>query len=282
MPNLKISVNYRFPLGGQLTQIEGLRRLITHLQGVAAGRVIADSVKYSYNDSVAINSASSYGGQAAGVIVMATSTGTVGATIGGTAKTVTWATSDIASQTALAAAIRADATLGMFCTASNKLAKLTVASVVAGTTVDIWNTTFTALASGISPTTNPASFSVGASDTACALNLATAICRHPSLAGRVRAVSVLGVVYIGMVDDRVPAAYEGIRNPSATTITVNTPLPVAGAVTMVFANDYGILGNFVTVVASGTNVTFSTNGTSGQLGNGTGGALPSFTQDVIP
>lgn len=280
MPNLKISANYRYPLGPNLTQIEGLQEIISHLQGIASGRVPADSVKYSYNDSVTIGGSGAYGGQAAGLIVMASSSGAVGATIGGTLKTVTWATSDTLSQTALAAAIRADATLGLFCTATNKLASMTMASVVAGDTVGVWGQTFTGITTGTT-LRDVAQFDVGGSNTACALNLATAINRHPALAGRIRAVSVAAVVYIGMVDDRVPTAIEALRSPSST-ITIGAPVPVAGARTMVLANDYGVLGNFVTLVASGTNVTVATNGTAGQLGSGCGGAVPAFTQDVLP
>lgn len=281
MPNLKISANYRYPLGPQLTQVEGLRRVIQQLEGIASGRVPSDAVKYAYNDAVAVQGSGTYGGQAAGLIIMATSSGAVGATIGGTLKTVTWGTSDTLSQTALAAAIRADATLGLFCTATNKLASMTCASVLAGTTIDVWGQVFTAIANGVTPTTD-STFSIGASDAACALNLATAINRHPALAGRIRAVTVAGAIYIGMVDDRVPTAIEAIRSPSATTIAVGVPIPVAGARTMVLANDYGVLGNFVTLVASGTNVTVATNGTAGQLGGGCGGAVPAFTQDVLP
>ncbi len=77
MPNLKISANYRYPLGPNLTQIEGLQEIISHLQGIASGRVPADSVKYSYNDSVTIGGSGAYGGQAAGLIVMASSSGAV-------------------------------------------------------------------------------------------------------------------------------------------------------------------------------------------------------------
>jgi hypothetical protein len=287
MPNMKVSLNLRYPLGTQVAGLEGLRRIIQHLEGAASGRVPCDSVKYSWNDSVAPQAVGSYAGPACGLVVFASSSGAVGATIGGTLQTVTWATSDILSATAFATAVRANATVGLFVTASNKLAVMTLASVLAGTSVEVWNTKFTAIANGVTPSTVD-TFSIGASDTAAALNLVTAINRHPSLSGRICAVSVAGVIYIGMPDDRVVTGVDGIRNPltsagaAATTITTSAPIPVANARTMIFANDYGVLGNFVTVVASGTNVSYATNGTAGQLGQGCGGAVPAYTQDVIP
>ena len=288
MPNLKFSVNYRYPIGQQLTQIEGMRKVVvSFLEGVVGGRIPADSVKYAYNDTVAVGNAA-YGGQAAGLLVLSGGSGAVGGTIGVTLKTVAFATSDTVTSTALAAAIRTDPVIGMYATATNKLAQMTLVSVLAGTTVEIWNTTFTSIASGVAPA-NFTQYSIGASDTAAALNLATAINQHPSLAGRIRAVSILGVVFIGGVDDRVPTKYETIINPrnpaggAATTLTVNAPIPVAGPRTMVLANEYGVIGNFVPVVLSGVGMTFSTNNAvAGNLGGGTGGAMPSLTQDVLP
>lgn len=287
MPNLKLSVNYRFPLGPQLTQIEGMRKVVlSFLEGVVAGRVPADSVKYAYNDTVAVG-AQAYGGQAAGLLVLSGGAGAVGGTIGGTAVTTTFATSDTVTSTALVAAIKANATVNLFCTATNKLAQMTCVSVLAGTTIEIWNTKFTSIANGVAPTAFD-TWSIGASDTACALNLATAINQHPSLAGRIRAVSIAGVVFVGVVDDRVPTKYEVIINPrtaagaAATTITVNAPIPVVGPRTMVLANEYGVIGNFVDMVASGTGMTFSTNGAAAKLGGGTGGYTPALTQDVLP
>lgn len=64
---------------------------------------------------------------ATGTITMATSSGAVGATIGGTLVTVTWATSDEHSQVLLAAAINANATVSkwVYATAAAKVCTLT-------------------------------------------------------------------------------------------------------------------------------------------------------------
>lgn len=284
MPNMNISINYRRPLGpsGRFLQLEGLREVIRFLEGCTTGRSECDGVTWGYNDTAGPASNNAYAGRAAGLLVGSSLSGAVGGTIGGTLVTVTAAGGDTATQTLLAAAIRASATVGLFVTATNKLAQLTVASVVAGTTVVIWNQTFTAIANGAT-VRDAGQFSVGASDTACALNLATAINQHPVLASHIRAVSVVGAVYIGDVDDLTTTiATAGIRDKSASTITVNAALPVAGARTMVLAGTPGIIGNFVTVVASGTGMTYVTNGTAGQLGLGTGGVLSTFTQVVQP
>jgi hypothetical protein len=284
MPNMSISINYRRPLGlsGRFIQLEGLREAIRLLEGCASGRAECDGITWGYNDTAGPASNNAYAGRAAGLLVGATLTGAVGGTIGGTLVTVTAAGGDTVTQSALAAAIRANATVGLFVTATNKLSQLTVASVVAGATVVVWNQTFTAIANGAT-VRDAGQFSVGASDTACALNLATAINQHPSLASRVRAVSVVGAVFIGDTDDLATSiSTAGIRSPSATTITVNVALPVAGVRTMVLAGTPGIIGNFVTVVASGTGMTYLTNGTAGQLGLGMGGVVPAFQQVVQP
>ena len=69
----------------------------------------------------------------------------------------------------------------------------------------------------------------------------------------------------------------GVGTPvSATTFTINTAIPTAGAVTAILATVPGDIGNEVRLTASGTNVTAITNGTAGFLGHGTGGAVPYF------
>ncbi|MHB8682825.1 MAG: hypothetical protein ACYC9X_00685 [Dehalococcoidia bacterium] len=57
----------------------------------------------------------------------------VGVTIGGTTKTVAWATSDTVTAAALATAINADATLSTFCTATSALGVVTITALLPGT-----------------------------------------------------------------------------------------------------------------------------------------------------
>lgn len=283
MPSASLFMHYRRPRAMPLTNnIEALRYAKKIIDGIMDGSVESDGVRLQFNDSITPFATGYVTAPAAGLIIAASGTGTVGATIGGTAVTVTWATSDTATQTALAAKINADAVVGLFCNATNKLMSMTCTSVLAGTTVQVFSQTFTAIANGVTPTVD-GQFTIGASDTACALSLAKAINAHPSIATQCRAVSVAGVVYIGIVgSDSVLGNNDGIRYPSATTIAVGAPLPVAGTRIMLTAAQFGYIGNFVTVVASGTNYSYATNGNSGQLGQGLGGALLANTADVIP
>lgn len=282
MPNMLISINYRRPIGPfHWTQVEGVRSLQKWLAGVLSGHVEADDMKFLYNDSIAPNSSASYAGSAAALLVASSASGAVGGTIAGTAVTVTAAGGDIATMSALAAAIRANASINRVVTANNKCAAMTCTSVVAGTTVEIWNTKFTALANGVTPT-DFAQFSVGASDTAAGTNLALAINQHPSLTGRITAVSSAGLVVIAKVDSTTnPLALEGIRNPSAATIAISAPLPVASARCMIFASVPGTIGNEVRAAASGTGMSIATNGAAGLMGGGSGGGIPAFTSDVV-
>lgn len=281
MPAVNLSISHRRPLvGQQWTQREGLRWLVNFLQACISDGREGDACHWAFNDSLAVQSVDNSPGPAAGLLVLSGGAGAVGGTIGGTLVTAAFATSDTVTAGLVAAAIRANTTANRFVAASNKLAQLTLASVVAGTTVQIFGKTFTAIANGATVRAD-GQFSVGASDTAAALNLVNAINLMPGLSMRCRAVSVAGVVFIGLWDDRTPLQWERIQYPSAGTITIQAAIPVAGTRVMVFANVSGQVGNFVTVVASGTGMTYATNGAAGQLGSGSGGAPPSQTFDVL-
>lgn len=285
MPNLRISVNYRRPFGeasNRFKGIEALRYLVKFLTAIADGSREASGVKFGYNDTVTVQNVLAYAGQAVGLLTFASSSGSVGALIGAAATSVvvTWATSDIVSMTALVAAVKANTTVNPYMTATNKLMKMTVASVAAADVVDVCGSLFTAIANGATAK-NDGEFSVGASDTACALNLVTAINRHPNLADQIRAASIAGAVYIGLVDDRTATKWDRLKS-TASTITVNTRTPTAGATSMLMATTPGVIGNQVPMAATGTNVTYATNGTAAFLGQGCGGTVPSFTENIVP
>lgn len=282
MPNMLISLNFKRPLGQlQWRDISGVASVVRFLEGVMSGHREGEDIKFSYNDSIAANSFASYASQAASLLVAATATGAVGAAVGATTVTVTAAGGDTATMTALAAAIRANATAGQIATATSQLAQLTCTTVAAGATVNIWNITFTGIGAAAIPTV-AGQFSVGATDTACALNLANSINQHPALAARITAVSVAGVVFIGRVDQfNAARPSERITTPTATTITIQAPACVPGTRCMVFASVPGLLGNEMRVAASGTGMTAATNGAAGLCFGGGGGGLPAFTQDVV-
>lgn len=280
MPSLVVVANYQRPFGPVQTQKEGLRHYLNQLLGVQEGTVDSQSVGIYQNDGVAVDSAS-FSGPAIGILAGSSLAGAVGGTIGGTLVTATAAGGDIATQTLVAAAIRANTTVNQFVTASNVCARMTLASVVAGTTVNVGNITFTAVATAAA-IRNFGEFNIDGSDTADAAALALAINRHPALQQRIRAVSIAGVVHCVLLDSaRATRAVESISNPSASTITVNQATFIPAVTCFVIAAIPGVIGNFVTVVASGTGMTYSTNGTAGQLGNGTGAYRPLFSQNIV-
>jgi phage tail sheath gpL-like len=99
---------------------------------------------------------------ATGTLTIASGSGPVGGTINGTAKTVTWATSDTASATALAAAINADATLNKFILATSSAGVVTLTAFPAGAL----GNAVTLVASGTGVTASGAKLTGGLSDVA--------------------------------------------------------------------------------------------------------------------
>lgn len=280
MPNLNVSLNFKRPTGllnSSRVGSEVLKYLRQAIDSALEGTNQCDGLIYNVTDVEALGSIA-YAGPAIAALGMATSSGAVGGTIGGTLITVVWATSDTASSTALAAAIRASATHNRKVTATNVAMKLTLATAIAGDYVDICNVRFTGVAGAA---TKFGDFSIDTSDTAAALDLALAINRHPSTAMRYRALSVAGAVMVFPTTARTLTPTQDkwaaiVNSGSFTTITVNTPVPTAGTVTAIIAVVPGDIGNEVRCTASGTNVTAVTNGSAGFLGNGTGGAVPVF------
>lgn len=268
MPNLNISINTRRPFGRSWLGRRGVRELADWLRAIESGAVQSDAVVYSAEDTAALGTAA-YAGQAVCALVGSTLTGSVGATIDGTAVTVTAAGGDTATQTLLQAAIAANASVNRKVTVARRIMQVSLASVVAGTTLDVFGARFTAVASA-GAVLLPGDFDISGSDTADATSLALAINNHPSLAGRVRAVSSVAIVYIGMLEDRAPTAVECVGVASASTITVTTKVPTAGAVMLLVAAVPGQIGNCCTVVASGTGMSVVT-ANAGKLGSGTGG-----------
>jgi hypothetical protein len=267
MPNVTISINSRRPLGRNWSGKRGITILRDLLSAINSGAVQSDAVTYGSNDATALGN-DAYAGHACAALVGSTLTGAVGAVIDGTTVTVTAASGDVATQTALCTAIAANTSVNKKVSAANRVAQMTLASVAAGTMVRVFGITFTAISG---TPTEFGQFDMSGTDTADATSLALAINRHPALAGRCRAVSSAGVVYVGLLEQRTAGPTESITLPSASTITVNTSIPVASAVTLLFAQVPGAIGECCTVVASGTGMTVAT-ANSGKLGGGTGGA----------
>lgn len=265
MPNQTIVIDTRRPFGVIRGGRPTLRDIANWLEKVLSGEVQGDAVFFNRNDTTSLGD--QYGaGQAVGALVLSGGAGAVGATIDGTLVTAAFAVSDANTMGLVCAAIRA-AAVNRKVSAVNRVAQMTLASVLVGTTVQVFGITFTAVNG---TPVNFGEFDMSGADAADATSLALAINRHPSLAGRCRAVSSAGVVYVGLLEDRAPVGGEAITLPSAATITVNTSIPAQGAIGLVFALVPGDIGNCCTVVASGTGMTYATSN-AGKLGAGQGG-----------
>lgn len=279
MPNVNISFNVKQPTGllnsSQLGS-NAAQYLLEEFQAAVSGTNQSDGIIYNVNESVALND-EAYAGPAIAALFIdeASAVDEVGGTIGkaATAVVVVYATSGVATATALAAAIRANTTVNRKVTATNVAMVVTLSTVTAGQYLDVCNVRFTGVAGTV---VKYGDFSIDTSNTAAALSLALAINRHPSTAMRYRALSVAGVVYI------VPSTYRTLTptmdkwavlsNPgSFTTIALTARVPAANARCFVLAVTPGDAGNEIALAASGTGVTQLTNSaTAGYLGNGTG------------
>lgn len=269
MPNLNLSLSTRRPFGRQWSGRRGLRELINWLQAVASGEVQSDAVWYNTQDAVALGS-SAYPGQAVAAYILASASGNVTADLCGTTITVDAdvAGSDTAAQTAFCALVRETTAVNRRATACNRVATVALSTVLAGQGLSLCGVRFTAVNG---TPVNFGEFDMSGSNTADATSLALAINRHPSLAGRVRAVSSVANVYVGLLETRDPTAFESIQS-YASTITVTNGAFAAAAVGLVLAQVAGDIGNEVRFAnATGTGASIATNGTSGFLGNGTGG-----------
>ncbi len=286
MPNFSITANLDVPMGADAPAIArggdnmtALRWFINQLVGTNANSVGSQSVVISWNDAVAVGNDAT-AGVAAGLLVGATLTGTVGATIAGTAVTVAASGGDAVTQTALAAAIRANTTVNQYVTANNQLMQVTLASVTAGTVLTVCGITFTAVATA-ADIRRFGQFNIDGADAADATALALAINRHPALTSSCRAVASGASVFVALLDARTPTRYERINNPNAVaTITVNAGVPTASSNCMVMSLRPGVEQNEIRCVPSGTGMTFVTaNATANLLGGGTGGGR--VTQRIV-
>jgi phage tail sheath gpL-like len=118
------------------------------LQGVLANSSPKIHVSYSSADAVL----------ASGTLTISSGSGSVGGTIGGTAKTVTWATSDTASAAALVTAINADTTINKLVIATSAAGVVTLTALVPGAV----GNKITLVASGTGVTASGATLASGA------------------------------------------------------------------------------------------------------------------------
>ncbi len=289
MPNLSLFINTRHPNGLLRSRAQGSNAdwLIKAVQAAVSGTNQSDGIMWSSNADESLGT-TAHIGQALGALffLQGTATGEIGGSIAGVATVVNYATSAIASASALVTAINALATINRKVTATNLEMVATLASVTAGQKLIVCGVPFTGRA-GVP--TKAGEFSIDTDNTATALSLATAINQHPSLALRYRAWSALGVVHIVRttklgIDPNNKAAgfkFEGLVNPGPySTITLTQKVPTATAYVTILAAVPGDIGNEVRLTATGTGVTALTNGSTGFLGQGTGGGTVPFL--IVP
>jgi hypothetical protein len=223
---------------------EVIQLLVNYLSSPGASQI--DSIQVSPD-------AASPAAKAGCTVALSSGSGTVGVYISGVAGTVTWATSDQASATALVAAINAltDAKVqGIVQAGRASFAQVTCASVAAGDTVTLSNVVLTAVAG----TAGFAQFSKDTSDTATAASLVLAINGHPILGNYYHAVSSSGVVkiYPTYPDASAPAGLgtEVLTSSNGTTLAVVAQ--TADPSFAITAMRPGAAGNSISIIATGT------------------------------
>lgn len=260
---LQLNSTTALPVNNRRKQ-ELLRLVVNHCMKALAGTGRIDSWRVE-----SISTLTTFPSSSVATFLGSSLSGAVGAVINGTTITATAAGGDTASTTLVVAAINANATMqGLGISATQRVATMTCASVVAGNEIDVLGEKFLAVAAA---TTNQNQFFIGASDDACAVNLAAAINRNPVLQAKCIASphSSSGVCYLGIKENRAPRSDEVILQTSGATITVVQF--AVGAIAMVFTAAMSALGNCCTFVASGSGASVQSN-VSGKLGMGIGGA----------
>lgn len=246
MPTQQISISTPLKFGKLQAGLDGGRQLANLLEAVLTG-AITGRVLAGCDDTALTASTDSICGQAVGLLSLSGGAGTLTVSAATVQQaSVVWATSDSATCKAIAAAI---ASTALYCTATSKLAKVTVgAGVTDGETVTVNGIIFTR--KGASPALTSREFA-NASDLAKAINLS-----H-GLAGNVRAcANATTGVYVGSL--RAPGADAITLGAIGANITVNASSPVeTDTVVMVMARQACILGNLLTLGVTGTGLTIA-------------------------
>ena len=191
--------------------------------------------------------------------------GACGITISGVTLTDTYATSDTHTAGLIAAAINAstNAKIQYLFGSTNLKSTVTLATVVAGTTIELAGFRFTAI-SGTTESGKDGEFVIGGSDTADGTSLCLAIQRHPYANKYLFALNVAGAVH---VFPKSAAWFSGPNAPpntvkaSAGTVTVGSATFAASAYYGVWCKLPGKWGNNVVVALSGTGQTIENTNT---------------------
>ncbi len=247
-----------------------LRAAINKAHGCLSGveRGVNYTLVGSGTDLVAANTAG----------ISASGSGTVGIVISAVTLTATWATDDTISAALIAAVINAstNAKIQYLYGATHLKSTLTLASVLAGTTVTLAGFRFTAIA-GTTESGKDGDFVIGGDNTADANSLALAINRHPYANKYLFAIPVTDACHVfpkkGVTWFTGPNAPPNAVKASATTVSVGSATFAASAYYGIWCKVPGKMGNGIVVAASGTNQTII--GSATYMARGLGGdALP--------
>lgn len=253
--------------GTKKTRKELLADILADLQGGVGGALPFDSFWWLPNVAGAARAA-------AGTVAISGGAGAVGVILNGVTITAAFAASDQNSAGLMLAAINASVNAriqNVFAAGGATRATIAAASVLAGTALSVYGYGFT----GIGATATPAAlneFSVGASDAACATNLASAINGMPFLNDYCLAFASAANVFVypKYTQATVPAALaENVIWARAATFTVTQQ--TANPSFAVFALEPGLQGNFATWLPSGTGVTTPLTESVGAVNRLTGG-----------
>lgn len=258
MASLLISVDSKKPFGSAKEARTLMRKIADYLDGNQYSGIT--NVQLSTNESTALATGSlayaSSGYQISG------GSGSITATINGTAVAVTWATSDTNTAGLLATAINANTSVNMLVEASNSVAQLNIGTPAVDSKLVVCGVEFVGVTTAILNN----QFAVGSA----AASLITAINQHPSLKAKVYATGPNGggniVIckrknYTIKASDQVSqSGFSAIVNPSfAATNSMG-----------VCCLTPGVVGNCITVTASGTGNSVSF-GAGGKLVGGLNG-----------
>ena len=219
------------------------------------------------------------------ILIGADPTGAVGGVVNGVTLTDTWATSATVSAGLVAAAINAstNALVQHVVGATNLCGKLTLATCIAGTTIEIGGVRFTAIAgtAGAIPEKS-GDFVISGTNTEDGTSLCGAINRHPAASRWFFALNIAGACYVFIksaayfTGPNIPS--NSLRTVGGSGCTINTATFAAGANCGVYAKLPGKWGNHITIAASGGNVTIENSNT--RLTRGLGGDAAPVTDNT--
>jgi len=197
--------------------------------------------------------------------ISASGSGTVGLTISAVALTATWATSDTNSAGLVAAVVNSstNAKVQHLYGATNLKSTVTLASVLAGTTVTMAGFIFTAIAGTVESNRN-GEFIIGGTDTQDGASFCAAVNRHPAASRFLFALNVAGACHVfpkSAAWFTGPGAPENAVRASAATVTVGSATFAASAYYGVWAKLPGKWANGIVVAASGTGQTIENSNT---------------------